>query len=90
MTRRVKILLVGLAILSGIGALVLLSPSQDAVLERNLAVLREHHPETAERLAEAEAMLQDVASRLRAGVTSYVTTGTIAPSGLSASVSMRL
>ena len=58
MTRRVKILLVGLAILSGIGALVLLSPSQDAVLERNLAVLREHHPETAERLAEAEAMLE--------------------------------
>ena len=58
MTRRVKILLVGLAILSGIGALVLLSPSQDAVLERNLAALREHHPETAERLAEVRQTLQ--------------------------------
>lgn len=56
MTSRLKVALLALAVAAGIGAVLLLAPSQEEVLAQHVDGLKAHHPETAQKLAEAEAL----------------------------------
>ena len=57
MTGRLKIALLVLAVLAGVGVVILLAPSQEDALAEQVETLRVHHPETGAKLAEAEALL---------------------------------